>query len=102
MKTLVLLATLALASYAPLTPAVKQKLLLDGTGLLITGGEALLLSGGNGKAAITAMSEEAVANVPGLKAVIADSVKQSAKNPVAAVPVTISMPAAVETSPVTP
>lgn len=95
-KPFVWMAALCMLSFSScaMDPAVKQKLITDGTGILITGGEALLVSGGNGGAAFTAMSNEAVADIPGLKKVIAASAAKSAKNP--ATPVTISVtPAAV-------
>lgn len=96
---LLLLTGLSLSMMScTLTPATKQQLITAGTSILITGTEAYLVSGGNPGAAVTAMSAEAIADVPGLRKVIAANIAATAKNPAA--PVTISVaPAPIDAPP---
>lgn len=49
------------------TPAVQAQILGDAEKVLLAGGGALLISGGNTGVAVAAMSRQEVENLPGLK-----------------------------------
>lgn len=65
------------------TAAVQAQIIGDAEKVLLAGGGALLISGGDGRAAVAAMSAQEVRNLPGLQKVL--DAQLAPKNPAAAV-----------------
>ena len=58
------------------TPAVQAQVIGDAEKVLLAGGGALLISGGNTGAAVQAMTAQEIQNIPQLQKVLATAAKQ--------------------------